>query len=249
MSKSGNLWFWSVGVVAPVLLLLEACGGETRELPDSSVISGTVDAAAACGNACDVGAVDATTTGTGQTDSGTGQTDASAPCGNACDESNPICDNTTMTCRPPQSCDLCNVDADCGSKYQCYAFKGQKMCAANGTSCESSGYCCTVQLAGNGYSTLSCNPNVSCTQPGGLAALPPRAGATDGGTADATASTGAPRCYPCDRDSDCEPGLVCGQPQGGPSITMCVPSSQVVECCLGTGVSICLYIDGSKHIP
>ena len=189
-----------------------------------------------------------TTLGTQPTDGGTEEADASTSCGNACNESNPICDNTTLTCRPPKSCDLCNVAADCGSKYQCYSFKGQKMCAADGTSCEAAGYCCTVQFAGNGYSTLSCNPNFSCSLPAGAAALPPRSGAADAGIADAV-STGAPRCYPCDHDGDCAAGLVCGQPQSGPGINFCVPGSQVVECCLGTGTSICLYVDGAKHVP
>jgi hypothetical protein len=164
-------------------------------------------------------------------------------CGLACSETAPICDLTSTSCRKPKNCDLCNVDADCATGSTCYTLEGQKMCVSDGAACQAGAKCCSVDFLGNGYSTSTCNPNVSCSRPGGKAALPPRM--PDAG-ADAVDRKG-PRCAPCKKDSECEVGLVCGMSDG--FLNFCVTRGGSAQCCIGDTIRLCFAVDGSKGTP
>ena len=169
--------------------------------------------------------------------------ESDAACGGLCSDAMPICDFVAKSCRAPVTCDLCNVDADCAGVGRCLEVMGQRMCVGDGTSCQSGGYCCTVDLAAGGHSISSCNPNFSCKEPTGATALPPR------GTADAGGDAGpspTPECFLCDHDTECDTGLVCGVPVAGISLYFCVPPNRRRECCLGP---ICWVVDGANHVP
>ncbi|HEV3193173.1 MAG TPA: SUMF1/EgtB/PvdO family nonheme iron enzyme [Polyangiaceae bacterium] len=165
-----------------------------------------------------------------------------------CKNAGTACDLASRSCRNAQACDLCANDNDCGAALSCYEMQGRRMCAHDGTSCQSGNYCCTLQLLGNGFSSTSCNPNFSCSRPPGNAVG--SAGAVDAGRLASDGATKLPMCVPCSFDGECETGLVCGRVSAQDSGGFCVPPTGTTKCCLGgPGIGLCLYAQGSLPIP